>query len=73
MNNPFTFVLMLVIVVLVARLIRAYIESRPDKGESDLDIERTLAKIDTLEERIQVLERIVTESRFDLKQQIDGL
>ena len=32
-----------------------------------------MAKIDALEERIRVLERIVTEHNIDLKQQIDSL
>jgi hypothetical protein len=36
-------------------------------------VEETLLKIDRLEERIEVLERIITESRFDLKEQIDSL
>lgn len=71
--NVFTFVFLVVTVVLCARLIQVYLENRHRKTESDDDIERTLAKIDSLEERIQVLERIITESRFDLKRQIDGL
>jgi hypothetical protein len=32
-----------------------------------------LAKIDQLEERIRVLERIVTENRYDLKKEIESL
>ncbi|MGH8193075.1 MAG: hypothetical protein ACREQ8_01560 [Woeseiaceae bacterium] len=71
--NVFTFAFLVVTVVLCARLIQVYLENRHHKSESDDDIGRTLAKIDSLEERIQVLERIITESRFDLKRQIDGL
>ena len=41
--------------------------------EVDTELEDALAKIDVLEERIRVLERIVTENRFDLKEEIDKL
>lgn len=68
-----TFAFLVICVVLFSKLIQVYLENRHHKGESDEDLERTLAKIDSLEERIQVLERIITESRFDLKRQIDGL
>lgn len=71
--NVFTFAFLVITVALCARLIQVYLENRHHRSESDDDIERTLAKIDSLEERIQVLERIITESRFDLKRQIDSL
>jgi hypothetical protein len=71
--SGFTFAFLVITVVLLAKLIQVYLENRHRKNESEDDIERTLAKIDSLEERIQVLERIITESRFDLKRQIDGL
>ena len=71
--NVFTFVFLVVTVVLCARLIQVYLEQRHNRNESMDDVEQTLAKIDLLEERVQVLERIITESRFDLKRQIDHL
>jgi len=43
------------------------------KPEVNEELEDTLAKIELLEERIQVLERIITENRFDLKKEIDSL
>lgn len=69
--NVFTFVVVLVTVVMCARLIQVYLENRG--RSSDDEFEQTIAKIDALEERIQVLERIITENRFDLKQKIDNL
>ncbi|NNF49321.1 MAG: hypothetical protein HKN65_05660, partial [Woeseiaceae bacterium] len=39
----------------------------------DPELDETLAHIEELEERIRVLERIVTENRTDLKREIDGL
>ena len=41
--------------------------------EQDPELEDSLAKIDLLEERIRVLERIVTESKHDLGKEIDNL
>lgn len=71
--NVFTFIFLVVTVTLVARLVQVYLEQRHHRNDDSENAEQTLAKIDVLEERIQVLERIVTENRFDLKKQIDGL
>lgn len=73
MNNVFTFVLLLVAIVMFAKIIQSYIERRQEKDASGEDIEETLARIDVLEERIRVLERIITENRYDLKREIDSL
>lgn len=71
--NVFTFVFLTVTVVLCAKLFQTYIESRnKTRSENEADDE-TLLKMDRLEERIQVLERIVTEDRYDLKKRIDNL
>ncbi|ANO50216.1 hypothetical protein [Woeseia oceani] len=73
MNGVFTFVVLLAAIVLSARLIETWLKQRAGKAEADESIGETLEKIDRLEERIRVLERIVTENRVDLKQQIDNL
>lgn len=73
MNNVFTFVLLLVAIVMVAKIIQSYIERKQEKDASGENIEETLARIDVLEERIRVLERIITENRYDLKREIDSL
>jgi len=41
--------------------------------EHDPELEDSLAKLDMLEERIRVLERIVTENKPDLGREIDDL
>ena len=71
--NLFTFVIVLVTVVLCARLIQVWLEQKKTGSRSADELEQTVAKLDRLEERIQVLERIITENRFDLKKQIDNL
>ncbi len=73
MSNSYSFVLCIIAIVMVASVIKAYLTNRHQKLEVDPELEETLAKIEVLEERIQVLERIITENRFDLKKEIDQL
>ena len=43
------------------------------KTGKDTELEEALAQVQKLEERIQVLERIVTENKFDLRSEINRL
>ncbi|HLU07336.1 MAG TPA: hypothetical protein VKZ91_12325 [Woeseiaceae bacterium] len=71
--NVFTFAFLTVTVVLFAKLIQTWIENRSKLTSESEAVNETLLKIDRLEERIQVLERIITEDRHDLKKRIDNL
>lgn len=73
MNGVFTFVFLVVLVVMVAGVARAWIDQRGKNNTSEEESAEMLARIEQLEERIRVLERIVTENRVDLRQQIDSL
>ncbi len=73
MNSSLVFVLLIVGMVMCANVVQTYIKQRKKEPEADGELEETLAKIDMLEERIEVLERIITENRFDLKKEIDAL
>lgn len=73
MNGNFIFVLLIIAIVMASQVAKAYFRQRGKKPEVDPELEETLAKIDVLEERIQVLERIITESKYDLKKEIDNL
>ncbi len=73
MNSSLFFVVCIVAIVFTAQTIQKYLKSTNEKKESDPELEETLAHIERLEERIKVLERIVTESRFDLGREIDKL
>ena len=73
MNSTFVFVLCIIAIVMCANVIQVYLKHRYKKPEVDTEFEETLAKVDVLEERIRVLERIITENRFDLKKEIDQL
>ena len=73
MNGSLIFVLLIVGMVMCANIVNTYLKQRKIEPEVNEDLEETLAKIELLEERIRVLERIVTENRFDLKSEIDSL
>ena len=73
MNGSLVFVLCLVTIVMCASLARTMIKHKKQVPENNAELEDTLAKMEILEERIRVLERIITENRFDLKSEIDSL
>lgn len=73
MNSSLVFVLLIVAMVMCTNIVQTYLKQRKNDPEANEDLEDTLAKIEMLEERIKVLERIVTENRFDLKKEIDAL
>jgi cell division protein FtsB len=72
MNTMF-YVVCIVVVVFAADSYQKYLKMKQDKKKNDPELEESLRKIDMLEERIQVLERIVTESKHDLGREIDNL
>ncbi len=75
MSSSYVFVLAIIAMSLGYGLIKSWMDKQPDaksKGES-ADAEEMIDKIEMLEERIRVLERIVTEHKIDLKQEIDRL
>jgi len=72
MNTMF-YVVCIVAIVLAANTVQQYLKLRHRKEEKHVVAEETQAQLDKLEERIQVLERIVTENKFDLRQEINKL
>jgi len=71
--NTLFYVVCIVAIVFTADTIQKYLKVKNQKKESDPELEETLAHIEKLEERIRVLERIVTENKFDLRSEIDKL
>jgi cell division protein FtsB len=71
--NTFFFVVCIVAIVFTADTIQKYMKMKHSEKKSDPELEETLAHIEKLEERIRVLERIVTESTHDLRKEIDRL
>ena len=72
--NTFVFILCIVAIVMGADTIQKIYKVRASKQEKDAGTdEEASAKLDQLEERIRVLERIVTESKHDLSREIRNL
>ncbi|MCH8058896.1 MAG: hypothetical protein IIA11_00410 [Proteobacteria bacterium] len=73
MNSTLIFVLCIVAIYYTADTVQKIIRARADRKGSDTELEDTLLRIDELEERIRVLERIVTENKYDLRSEINRL
>lgn len=63
----------IVAIVMVADTIQKVAKAKAQKTAGDAEIDGLLARIDQLEERIRVLERIVTEDKHDLRREISSL
>ena len=72
MNTMF-YVVCIVAIVLAANTVQQYLKLRHRKENKSTQAEETQAQLNALEERIRVLERIVTENRFDLRDEINKL
>ena len=72
MNTMF-YVVCIVAIVLVANTVQQYLKLRHRKDDRSALEDETQAQLDALEERIRVLERIVTRNKFDLRDEINKL
>jgi len=71
----FEMVAIIVVASLLAGLVREWIKVK-DKVEAEVDlspVENRIDKLERLEERVRVLEAIVTDKGYDLKKEIDSL
>jgi len=74
MSGSHVFILAILALIFGYGLLKALIGKRSDPSVDAVDeSEEMIARIDALEERIRVLERIVTEGSHDLKREIDQL
>ncbi len=71
--NTLFFVVCIVAIACTAGVVTEYLKMRSRKEEGSADIDGTLAHMEELEERVRVLERIITEKKFDLSKEIDKL
>jgi hypothetical protein len=75
MMNPFEFVLAIIAIVFLFKLLDAWLKHKQLRGqaadgETKAELQQRLREI---EDRVRVLERIVTDERFDLKRQFKDL
>ena len=71
--NTLFYVVLIVGIVMTADTIQKIHKARHEKKKSDEESNEELVKLDELEERIRVLERIVTEDKHDLRREINRL
>jgi len=72
--NTLFYVVCIVAIVFTADTIQKYLKIKnAEKKESDPELEETLAQIERMEERIKVLERIITENKYNLDREINNL
>ncbi len=72
MLNVFEFIIILVVAVLAFRLWESKLKHRNDSAE-EAQQDHLNTQLRELQGRIEVLERIVTDSRYDLDQQLQDL
>lgn len=72
MNMWFAIVL-IVAVVMTAETIKKVARAKAEKRSDDAEVNDLMGRIDALEERIRVLERIITEDKHDLRREINRL
>jgi hypothetical protein len=69
----FEFALAMVALIMVFKLIRlAIVHKNPPRRDDHVNAE-LLERLNQVEERVRVLERIVTDERYDLKRQFEAL
>ena len=72
--NVFEMVIIIVLIGTTAGVIReALRHKRSSYSVSQETLDDALDRIDDLEERVRVLERVVTDDRYELNRQIDDL
>lgn len=73
MNGNMFWIACIVAIVFAAGTYEKYLKAKKSEQSVDPALDESLAKIEKLEERIRVLERIVTENKYDLGSEIDNL
>lgn len=70
-----TGIVMIVLIACVTAVLMHWIsENKKHKDDEETPaMDDLLAQLDAVEERVRVLERIITENKFDLKQEIERL
>jgi len=74
--NAFEFVIVIIILSFIYKLLSAWMRNRQFRGNDEsanANAALMQQRLEQLEERVRVLERIVTDDRFELKQQFKDL
>lgn len=72
-----TGIVLIVLIACITGVVSHYItekyKKKDNSEESGIALDETLAQLRAIEERVRVLERIITENKFDLKREIERL
>ena len=71
--NPFEFVIVIIVVSFGYKLLRTWLCNRPRESADEPARSALLKKLEEVEERVRVLERIVTDGGYDLAHKIEAL
>lgn len=71
--NTFYFVLTIIAICCATSIVSQYLKMRAKRDENGSALDDAETQISALEERVRVLERIITERKFDLRNEIDKL
>ena len=69
----FEMIVIIVVVYYVYKLVTDLAKHKSQNKEAMSELDSRVTKIEELEQRIEVLEKIVTDKNYDLKDQIDKL
>lgn len=75
-DDPFTMVVLIVLISVGAGVINNYLKlrnERPESAANDADIHRMQAQIDQLTERVRVLEKLATDGEQGLRDEFRKL
>jgi len=70
--DVFTFVIIIVVIGCGTGVLTEYFKNKRQSGESEGD-EEAYRELDNLRERVEVLERIVTDEKYHLAKELDQL
>ncbi len=74
--NPFEFVIIIISLSFLYKLLSVWIQHKDSRRAGERASDEAIAtqqRLNDMEERVRVLERIVTDERFDLKRQFRDL
>lgn len=70
--DVFTFVVIIVIVSCGSGVINSYLKNRSEKSQLDVD-DSVYEELASLRERVEVLERIITDEKYQLERELAQL
>ncbi len=70
--DVFTFVVIIVIIGCGSGVLNNYLKNRREEAQIDID-DGAYQELENLRERIEVLERIITDEKYHLKKELDQL